>query len=190
MTRFAAVVLAAGLARRMGGPNKLLLSHRGRTLVAWSVSAACASHAERVVLITGRDGDAVADAVGADAKLARVHNSRPEDGLSTSLKLGLAQLADFDCVAVMLGDMPEIEAALLDQLFAAWRDDAYALAPSFEGEIGNPALLGADAMRDCATLSGDRGARKLLEAQMDRVIRAPVQTRAIFADFDSPEDFT
>ena len=56
--------------------------------------------------------------------------------------------------------------------------------------IGNPVLLSAEAMRDCAALSGDRGARKLIEAHMDRVIVTPVTTRAIFADFDAPEDFT
>lgn len=186
---FAAIVLAAGLARRMGGPNKLLMAHGGKALVAYAVEAAGASRAARVVLVTGRDGDDVAQAAGAHNKLSRVHNTRPEDGLASSLKLGLAQIGDADAVAILLGDMPGVDAALLDLLFDAWRDDAYALVPVLENEIGNPVLLGREATADCAALTGDRGARKLIEAHAERVLRVPVSTRAIFADFDSPEDF-
>lgn len=187
MTTFAAVVLAAGLARRMDGPNKLLRGHGGKPLVRHAVEAACGSRAERVVLVTGRDGDAVAEAAGAHAKLARTHNANAAAGLASSLRLGLTA-ADADVVAVLLGDMPEIDAPLIDQLFGAWREDAYALAPMFEGELGNPVLLSRAACADCAALQGDRGARKLIEAHPG-LIRAPVETRAIFTDFDTPSDF-
>lgn len=190
MTRFAAVILAAGLARRMGGPNKLLLPHRGKPLVAWSVEAALGSRAGSVILVTGRDGDDVGRAAGVHPKLERAHNPNPEDGLASSLKLGLARTRDAACAAVLLGDMPGVDAPLLDALFEAWRDSAYALVPTHAGEIGNPVLLSRAAIADCAALTGDRGARKLIEANPERVIRAPVSTRAIFADFDAPEDFS
>lgn len=186
---FAAIVLAAGLSRRMGGPNKLLMAHRGKPLIAWAVAAACASRAQRVVLVTGRDGDAVALAAGQHAKLVRAHNLRPTDGLSASLKLGLAQTGEADAVAVLLGDMPGVEATLLDLLFEAWRADAYAAVPVFQGEAGNPVILGRAAMADCAALEGDRGARKLIDAHAAKVLRVPVSTRAILADFDAPADF-
>lgn len=186
--KFAAIVLAAGLARRMDGPNKLLLMHRGKPLVSYAVAAACASSAERVVLVTGRDGDEVAQAAGTHAKLTRTHNANAADGLASSLKLGLTAIFDADAVAILLGDMPEIDAPLLDTLFAAWRADAYALAPTHNGELGNPVLLSHTAMRDCETLTGDRGARKLIETHPG-LLRVAVETRAIFADFDKPSDF-
>lgn len=187
MTR-GAIVLAAGLARRMNGPNKLLLPFRDRPMVRWAVEAACGSRAERVVLVTGRDGDAVAEAVGRHAKLERVHNEAPERGLAASLQMGLASLPEADAIAVLLGDMPLIDAALVDALFLHWRDGAYAVAPVCDGVMGNPVILGRAAAAACATLEGDSGARRLIEANRADVVLAAVETAAIFADIDSDAD--
>jgi molybdenum cofactor cytidylyltransferase len=184
----AALVLAAGMARRMSGPNKMLLSFHGKPLVRWAVEAACGSSAERVVLVTGRDGDAVAEATGSCARLERVHNPAPEHGLAGSLHLGLAALEGTEEIAVLLGDMPLIDAALIDLLFSRWRAGAYALAPTHEGAMGNPVILGAAAARDCLSLRGDGGARKLLEARLNEVVLTEVGTPAIFADVDSGAD--
>lgn len=185
---FGAVVLAAGLARRMQGPNKLLLDLRGRPLVRYAIDAALASKAERVVLVTGRDGDAVAAAAPAHAKLARVHNDTPETGLARSLQLGLAALPDADAVAIVLGDMPNITPAIIDALLTAWTPAHYAAVPEHAGEIGNPVVLSRAAIADCAQLAGDRGARKLIEAHANEIARVPFETRAIFADIDEPND--
>lgn len=188
MTGFGALVLAAGRSRRMGGPNKLLLAHRGRPLIAWAFEAAKGSRAGRIVLVTGRDGDAVAELCAFDARCARVRNDDPDRGLSSSLQLGLATMGDVDAAAVLLGDMPEIDSALLDALFDAWRDGAYAVVPESGGKIGNPAILGRAAMADCAALTGDAGARRLLAAHADALVRVPVAARAIFFDIDEPAD--
>lgn len=183
-----AIVLAAGMARRMSGPNKLLLPFRGKPLVRWAAEAACGSIAERVVLVTGRDGDAVAEAAGEHARLTRTHNEAPERGLATSLHLGLAAAAGAECIAVLLADMPLVDAALIDDLFARWRAGAYAIVPVHQGAMGNPVILGVEAAADCMKLEGDAGARKLLEAHSADVMRAPVATTAIFADVDSAPD--
>jgi len=170
---FGAVVLAAGLARRMQGPNKLLLDLRGRPLVAHAIDAALASRVERVVLVTGRDGDAVFAAAPAHAKLIRTHNDTPETGLARSLQLGLAALGDADAAAVLLGDMPDIAPQIIEALFAAWQPALYAAVPEHAGEIGNPVVLSRRAIADCATLTGDRGARKLIEAHANEIARVP-----------------
>jgi len=190
MSRFGAIVLAAGVARRMQGPNKLLLNVRGRPLVAYAIDAACASRAERVVLVTGRDCDAVAAAGPAHPKLRLTHNDTPETGLARSLQLGLAQLTEMDAVAVLLGDMPCVTPEIVDALFAAWTPAHYAAVPTLEVEIGNPVVLSRAAMLDCAALTGDRGARKLIEAHANEIARIPIETRAIFADIDEPEDLS
>ncbi len=185
---FGAVVLAAGLARRMQGPNKLLLDLHGRPLVTYAIDAALASHATRVVLVTGRDGDTVAAAAPANAKLSRTHNDTPETGLARSLQLGLSALPDADAVAVVLGDMPNITPAIINALFAAWTPAHYAAVPEHAGETGNPVVLSRRAIADCATLTGDRGARKLIEAHANEIARVPFETRAIFADIDEAKD--
>lgn len=184
--RIAAIVLAAGLSRRMGGANKLLQPVRGAPLAAHALRAARASKADPVILVTGRDGDAVAAL--ADARVRRAHNAAPEAGLASSLQCGIAAAGAVDGALILLADMPEIDAALLDALIARWSGAHYAVAPEKGGVLGNPVLLGAEALADCARLSGDRGARALLEANAARVLRVPVETDAIFRDIDRPED--
>jgi molybdenum cofactor cytidylyltransferase len=140
------------------------------------------------VLVTGRDGDDVWQAADTDPRVERVHNREPERGLASSLQLGLAALSEADAIAVLLGDMPLVDAALIDLLCGNWRDGAYALAPMHEGKIGNPVILSAEAARDCMTLEGDSGARKLLNARTSDVIYFEVSNAAIFADVDSAPD--
>lgn len=187
--RLAAIVLGAGLSRRMGGENKLLRPYRGRPLIAWAVAAALGSRAQEVALVTGRDAEAVRAAAGWHAKLRFAHNPQAEEGLAGSLKIGLEAVRGADAVAVLLGDMPEIDADLVDRLFEAYAPRAYAAVPVAGDVMGNPVVLGREAIADCAALTGDRGARKTLEANAARLVRVAVAGDAVLRDVDVPEDF-
>ena len=89
--RIAALVLAAGESRRMGGPNKLLATIEKKPLVRIAAEAARASRAASVTVVTGsRAGEVEAALAGLDVKL--VHNPDYAQGLSTSLKAGIAAL--------------------------------------------------------------------------------------------------
>src|SRR5688572_2931393 len=106
--RIAAVILAAGRSTRMGGPNKLLAEIGGRPLVRIAAEEALASRARPVIVVTGHQRDKVEAALD-DLKVERVHNPYFAEGLSTSLKAGLAALpADVDGAVVCLGDMPQV----------------------------------------------------------------------------------
>ncbi len=185
MDNIVAIILAAGMGARMGGPNKLLLPFRGRPLIAWAAEAARASQAARAIIVTGRDGDEVAAAAGEG--FTRVHNSDFEAGLASSLRLGLEAAKDADAALILLGDMPRVTAALIDTLIEAWPPNAYALAPEKNGALGNPVILSRAAMADCATLSGDRGARALIEKH-PALARIAIDDDAIFKDVDTPGD--
>src|SRR5690606_3963720 len=118
--KVAALVLAAGQGRRMGGPNKLLAEYRGRSLVRNVVDAALACRAASVAVVTGHRRDDVEKGLGGTA-VRLVHNPDYEEGLSTSLRQGVASLdADIDGVLVMLADMPLVTAPILDRLIEAF----------------------------------------------------------------------
>src|SRR5258705_1275348 len=86
--RIAAMVLAAGLSSRMGS-NKLLQEWRGKPLLRWTVEASLASPAEALIVVTGHEAAKIAAALsGLD--ITYVHNAQFREGLSTSLKAGLA----------------------------------------------------------------------------------------------------
>src|SRR5262249_56729170 len=118
--RVAAIVLAAGRSTRMGGPNKLLAEIGGRPLVRIAVEQALASRARPMIVVTGHQRERVEQALkGLDATL--VHNPDFAQGLSTSLKAGIAAVpADGARAIVCLGDMPPGGAALIDRVLGAF----------------------------------------------------------------------
>src|SRR5215469_6603051 len=126
----------------MGGPNKLLAEIGGKPLVRIAVEQALASHARPVIAVTGHE-HACVEAALANLPVSLAHNPDFSQGLGTSLRAGIAAVpADVDGAIVCLGDMPQVDADLIDRLIAAFDPDRGALIvmPSVEGRRGNPVL--------------------------------------------------
>ncbi len=187
VARIAAIVLAAGQSRRMGGANKLTATVGGRPLVRIAAEAALASQARPVVVVTGHEAAAVAAALGGLA-LTLVYNGDHAAGLSTSLAAGLRALpAGVDGVAVMLADMPEVGPAVIDRLIAALRRDTDIVVPVWRGRRGNPVVWGAGWLDRLAALEGDAGGRGLIAANPESVVAVAIDEAAVTRDIDTPE---
>ena len=118
--RIAAVVLAAGRSTRMRGPNKLLAEIARRPLVRIVAEEALASRADPVIVVAGHQRAEVEKAL-AGLRVRVVHNPDFAEGLGTSLRAGIAAVpADSDAAIVCLGDMPRVDAALMNRLIAAF----------------------------------------------------------------------
>ncbi len=185
----AAVVLAAGRASRMG-TQKLVAELDGEPLVRSVVRAALASSARPVVVVTGHEAAAVRGAL-AGLDVALVHNPDFADGMSTSLRAGVAAvaaLAEVDAALICLGDMPRLAAPHLDAVIAAARaaDDATIIVPTCERKRGNPVLWPRRYFAEIAALSGDVGARALLERHAEHVALVAIDDPAILVDVDTP----
>ncbi len=185
----AAIVLAAGQSRRMGGGrNKLLAQFDGEPLVRRSVRTALQSKASPVLVVTGHMEHQIRRVLeGLDVTI--VHNPDFAEGLSTSLKCGIRALPD-KCagVLVMLADMPGIDAQAIDRLVDAFdpgRGKSIIL-PTASGKRGNPVLWSRDHFPSLRALTGDVGARHLLAENEDAVHQVDIGQDAI-ADVDTPE---
>jgi molybdenum cofactor cytidylyltransferase len=187
--RIAAIVLAAGRSTRMGGPNKLLAEIARRPLVRIAAEEALASRAKPVIVVTGHQRDHV-EQVLAGLPVRLVHNPDFAQGLGTSLAAGIAAVpADADGAIVCLGDMPQVDAALVDRLVAAFDPDRGALVvvPTFEGKRGNPVLWSRRFFPDLTAIEGDVGARHLIGRYGEAVVEVPVDGKAALTDIDTPE---
>jgi molybdenum cofactor cytidylyltransferase len=187
--RIAAVVLAAGRSTRMGGPNKLLAEIARRPLVRIAAEEALASRAAPVIVVTGHQRSEV-EQVLAGLPVRFVHNPDFADGLGTSLRTGIAAVpADADGAIVCLGDMPQVDAGLIDRLIGAFDPDRSALIvmPTFEGKRGNPVLWSRRFFPDLMAIEGDVGARHLIGRYGEAVVEVPVEGKAALVDVDTPE---
>ncbi len=187
--RIAAIVLAAGRSTRMGGPNKLLAEINDRPLVRIAAQEALASRARPVIVVTGHQRQQVEAALrGLDVKL--VHNPDYAEGLSTSVKAGIAAVPDdVDGVVVCLGDMPQVNAPLIDKLLGAFDPENGALVavPSIGGKRGNPVVWSRRFFPELAALQGDTGARHLIASFPEAVTEVPLSGTAALVDVDTPD---
>ena len=188
-SNIAALVLAAGRSSRMGGPNKLLAEIGGRPLVRIAVEEALASQARPVIVVTGHQRERV-EAALAGLPVDFVHNPKFADGLGTSLRAGIAALpAQADAVIVCLGDMPQVDAAMIDRLIGALDPDKGALIaiPTIDGQRGNPVVWSRRFFSDLMNVEGDVGARHLISRYSEAVVEVPLTGSAALTDVDTPE---
>jgi molybdenum cofactor cytidylyltransferase len=185
----AAIVLAAGRSSRMGA-NKLLLPLGGYPLAWQAVRTACASSAERVVVVLGNDAERVAAALPAD-RYQRVDNPRFAEGLSTSLQAGLAALPEAAAGAVvLLADMPAISLATVETLLAAARETPERIvATNSAGRPTPPVYWPRASFAALSLVRGDEGGRSLLLQSPEEVrLVTPAQPDEGI-DIDAPEDY-
>jgi len=187
--RIAAVVLAAGRSTRMGGPNKLLAEIAGRPLARIVVKEALASRARPVIVVVGHERAKVENAL-AGLPVEVVYNPDFAQGLGTSVRAGIAAVpAEADGAIVCLGDMPQVDAALIDRLIAAFDPDRGALIvmPTVEGKRGNPVLWSRRFFPDLMAIEGDVGARHFIGRYNEAVADVPLEGSAALVDVDTPE---
>ncbi len=187
--RVAALVLAAGRSRRMGTRNKLLAVVDGVPMVARVVDAALASVDAGVYVVTGHEHEQVAGVL-AGRKVRLVHNPDYAEGLSTSLRAGLAALGeDVDAVLVCLGDMPRVSPAHMHKLIAAFdpNQGRAICVPMWQGRRGHPVLWARQFFAEMRAIKGDVGARHLLGEYADLTCEVPVADDGVLVDVDSPE---
>lgn len=187
--KVAALVLAAGRSSRMGATNKLMADVDGKPMVARTVDAVLASGAAGTWVITGHEAEMIERTLAGRA-ITLVRNPDYADGLSTSLRCGLAALpSDVDGVLVCLADMPLITSGDIDRLISAWDPDVGRLicVPTFAGKRGNPIVWPRALFSEMAAVTGDIGARNLLAEHAEDVHEVAVTGRGVLMDVDVPE---
>jgi molybdenum cofactor cytidylyltransferase len=171
------------------GSNKLLAEIDGRPMVARTARRLLSSHARPIIAVLGNQADAVDDALG-KLPVERVRNPAFAEGLSTSLKRGIAALPpDTDGVIVCLGDMPLVAGRDLDRLIAAFNplEGRAIIVPTRRGKRGNPVLWASRFLPEMAELAGDVGAKHLIGEHADLVCEVEMDSDGVLVDVDTPD---
>lgn len=184
----AAVVLAAGAASRFGA-QKLLIPLGGKPLIRWTVEQVLASQVEEVVVVLGREAEAVREALQG-LPIRFLVNPRYPEGMSSSLQAGVASLDPaVEAALIVLGDQPEIPAAIINRLIETYRALRKPIVvPVYEGVRGNPVLFDASLFPELMTAAGDQGGREVIARAPERVASVPFPF-PMPRDVDTPEDY-
>jgi molybdenum cofactor cytidylyltransferase len=186
--KVAAIVLAAGRSTRMGEQNKLLAAVGDKSMIQRVVDAALKAEVFSTTVVTGCQAQEVrVQLQGRDVSF--VHNADYREGIAGTLRLGLSSLPeDIDGVMILLADMPFINSVHINELIAEFNPatERDIVAPIREGRLGNPIIWSARYMPAMMKLSGDRGARPLLDEFAANVWEVPMGDDAIFMDVDTP----
>jgi CTP:molybdopterin cytidylyltransferase MocA len=187
----AVALLAAGAGSRYGSDHKLAAPLGGRAVVAWALDAVRASGLAPVVVVVGREADAVLAAGdvkdGGDELVAR--NARWESGIASSLVTALRTLVDraeVDGVVIGLGDQPAVGPEAYRRVGDAYDAGARLAVATYAGVRGNPVLLARDHWDEALGLEGDEGARVLMRRHP--VVEVPCDGTGEPTDVDTPHD--
>jgi xanthine dehydrogenase accessory factor len=189
--RMSAVVLAAGLSRRMGARNKLLLPVRGAALIRHVVESVLAAGFVEVVVVLGHQADEVRQAL-APLGVRTVLNESFESGQVSSVRAGLGALEQpVDAVMVCLGDQPLLGTADLLAVSAAYRERPHGsiLVPVRGQQRGNPVIVDWQSARDTLERGVNFGCRHFIDENPDRVYRWPATSDHFVRDVDEPADY-
>lgn len=184
----AAVVLAAGLSRRMG-QAKLLMKVSGKAIIQYVVESVLAGGVDSVWVVTGPDVEPIEAALGSIEVQIAV-NLAPEEGQAGSVRVGIAALpSSVEAVLIALGDQPLLAPSIIPALLAARRaSPKLIVAPRYRDGQGNPVLFKREIFPELLRLTGDQGARPIIQREPARVEWVDLDL-PMPPDVDTPDDY-
>ncbi len=187
-----AVVLAAGESKRMG-EKKELLSVCGEPMIRGIVLKLLESKKiDEVIAVLGYRADDVGGALAGvtDERIELVGNQRYTEGMGSSLAQGVSACSwGTRAIVVVLGDVPFFRREDVDALIDAHSKGAAIVVPVYEGRRGHPILLDGTYRKDLETLTGDAGARHILEREADAVVELELSDDGFLVDVDERDDY-
>jgi len=184
--------LAAGLSRRMGEKNKLLLPWGNKSVIQHILQVVAGVENLEPLVVTCSEKVA---AIAAQLGVASI-TPQGESNQSNSLKTGLTSLPrEAKGIFFILGDQPFVDIELLInmqrsfcylQRVGSTRD---IIVPFYKQQRGNPVLFSTGYLESFHTIAGDQGARDILQSHGKNIFRLKVENPQMLIDIDTPEDY-
>jgi CTP:molybdopterin cytidylyltransferase MocA len=165
------------------GRQKLLERIGGRSLIARALEAASAW--PTVVVASDAVAAELASSGAAERGVRVVRNDEPERGMNRSLALADAAIDPNEPIAVLLGDLPDCDAATIARVTGAYADDVDVVVPQAGERFGHPVVFGPAARRAIATLGEGDGLHRIRDAAGLRRRVIAVDDARAFDDIDT-----
>ena len=184
-----AILLAAGQSKRMDGENKLTKEIQGIPLIKHSVKNILASSIDELIIILGYQKEIIEKLIDKNEKIKFVFNKNFESGMASSIKTGLDNLSEkSEAFFICLGDMPMVSHDIYNQLIKS-KNNKEVIVPTYKGQQGNPVLFNKSMKEKIMNITGDVGAKKILELNKDKILNLEINDQSIVKNFNTQENF-
>ena len=184
-----AILLTAGQSKRMDGENKLEKKIQGIPLIKHSVKNILASSIDELIVVLGHQKEIIEKLIDKNEKIKFVFNKDYESGMASSIKTGLNNLSEkTEAFFICLGDMPMVNSDIYNQLIKS-RNQKDIIVPTYKGQQGNPVLFDKLMKEKVIDVSGDVGAKKILERNKDKIFNLEINDQSITKGFNTQGDF-
>ena len=184
------ILLAAGQSKRMDGENKLTKEIKGIPLIKLSVKNILASSIDELIIVLGHQKEIIEELIDKKEKIKCVFNKNFESGMASSIKTGIDNLSDkTGAFFICLGDMPMVNHDIYNQLIKS-KDNKKIIVPTYKKQQGNPVLFDKSMKEKVIDVSGDVGAKKILELNKDKILNLEINDQNITKGFNTQGDFS
>jgi len=185
-----AIVLAAGLSQRMGVP-KLGLKLGDKSLLEHVIDNALASKVSEVILVLGPETAHLQPSLEGLSRVKVVENQQPDQGQSTSLRLGLQCISRWaQATLILMGDQPLVTPDIIDALINKYSQSRGPIvAPLYGGQRGSPVLFDRSLLGELMAVEGDKGGREIVEKYKDSMVAVSFESPLVGDDVDSWDDY-
>ena len=184
-----AILLAAGQSKRMNGENKLTKEIQGTPLIKHSVKNILASSIDELIVVLGHQKETIEKLIDKNKKIKFVFNKDFESGVASSIKTGLNNLSEkTEAFFICLGDMPMVNPNIYNQLIKSINKREI-IVPTYKGQQGNPVLFAKSMREKIINISGDVGAKKILELNKDKILNLEINDQCVTKDFNTQDSF-
>lgn len=187
------IVLAAGMSRRMGEENKLLLPFDGSTVIETTLKNILKAELGHITVVVGHEAEDL-KAVLKNYPLSIVHNSAFETGMTSSIQTGVKSCLNNLPYMICLSDMILLQAIdyqyIKTQFLDIFKSDEKAIVvPIFNQKRGNPVIFSNFYKNDILSLTYTEGCKPIVQAHADSVHFVEMPNDAILKDMDTKEDY-
>ena len=187
-----AIVLAAGLSKRMGQQNKLLLPYKTKTIIETTLENILASGIKDIIVVTGHEHMQV-EAVVRHLPLRIIFNSQYKKGMTTSIQQGITHASRkgyMICLADMFLVTP-YEYSFLHREFenAFQQNEKCICVPKYKEDTGNPVIFSSFYREAILKHADMEGCKTIVQSNKENIHWIEMNSDHILQDMDYYEDY-
>ncbi len=188
-----AILLGAGMSKRMGNLNKLLLPFEESSVLLNSLNQLLASTIDEVILVLGFDYKIIKEITPKHSKLIITNNEAYETGMTSSIKTGIRRAnVSSSHYLICLGDMPLISTQIYNAMLESIKGNKSTdliFRPEFKGIPGHPVCFSASYKEELLACQALNGCQSVIKNNESKQLTINIDDESVLMDIDTIEDF-